>query len=110
MSLQFHSDVKVVIDAGARGNSLAGSSPDAPGARNQYRVTTPKLPPPPPVCAHQRSRLGSFASRLARIVCTPPEAVTVTTSTPHRWSTTRPLRRTRQPQPPPATWPPMPTE
>ena len=55
MSLQFHSALKVVIDAGARGNSLAGSSPYKSGDRNQYLVTTPKLPPPPPVCAHQSS-------------------------------------------------------
>jgi len=31
------------------------SAPEASGDRNQYRVTMPKLPPPPPVCAHQRS-------------------------------------------------------
>ena len=30
MSLQFHSALKVVIDPGARGNSVVGSSPDAP--------------------------------------------------------------------------------
>ena len=35
MSLQFHSALKVVIDSGARGNSLAGSSPEASGDRNQ---------------------------------------------------------------------------
>ena len=35
MSLQLHSALNVVIDSGARGNSAAGSSPDAPGDRNQ---------------------------------------------------------------------------
>ena len=35
MSLQFHSALKVVIDSGARGSNLAGSSPDASGERNQ---------------------------------------------------------------------------
>ena len=84
MSLQFHSALKVVIDSGAGGNSLAGSSPDVPGERNQYRVTTPKLPPPPPVCAHQRSRCGSDASRDATTLRARPSSSTVTTSTAYR--------------------------
>src|SRR5205809_6949791 len=81
MLLQLHSALKVVIDSGARGNSLAGSSPDVPGDRNQYRVTTPKLPPPPPVCAHQRSRFGSSVSRVAMTILACPPSSTVTTST-----------------------------
>ena len=84
MALQLHSALKVVIDAGAWGNSLAGSSPDASGDRNQYRVTMPKLPPPPPVCAHQRSRCGSDVSRVATTLLARPPASTVTTSTAYR--------------------------
>ena len=65
MSLQLHSALNVVIDSGARGSSVAGSSPDASGDRNQYRVTTPKLPPPaagvrPPQVA---IRIGRLARR-----------------------------------------------
>ena len=37
--------------AGGCGSSFAGLVPVAPGERNQKRVTTPKLPPPPPVWA-----------------------------------------------------------
>ena len=81
MSLQSHSALKVVMDSGAEGSSPAGSSPDAPGDRNQYRVTMPKLPPPPPVCAHQRSRFGSDASRVATTLLARPPSLMVTTST-----------------------------
>jgi len=81
---QFHSALSVVIDSGARGNRWPGSSPDASGDRNQYRVTMPKLPPPPPVCAHQRSRFGSDASRVATTLLARPSAATVTTSTAYR--------------------------
>ena len=84
MSPQLHSALKVVIDCGAGGNNLAGSSPDAPGDLNQYRVTTPKLPPPPPVCAHQRSRCGSEVSRVATTLLACPRSSTVTTSTAYR--------------------------
>src|ERR1700730_3709780 len=84
VSLQFHSARKDVIVSGARGSSLAGSSPDAPGDRNQYRVTTPKLPPPPPVCPHQSSRCGSDGSRVATTPLARPPSSTVTTSTAYR--------------------------
>ena len=44
MSLQFHSALKVLIDTGA-GRRLAESSRMRQAPRNQYQVTTPKLPP-----------------------------------------------------------------
>ena len=75
MSVQFHSPLKVVIDSGARGNSVAGSLPDAPGERNQNRVATPKLPAPPPVCAHQSSRFGSDVSLVATTLLARPGLV-----------------------------------
>ncbi len=84
MSLQFHSALKVVIDSGARGINVVGSPPDALGDRNQYRVTTPKFPPPAPVCAHQRSRFGSVGSRVATTLLALPLSLTVTTSTAYR--------------------------
>ena len=45
------------------GKQPGGIGPLTPGDLNQYRVTMPKLPPPPPVCAHHKSRLGSDGSR-----------------------------------------------
>ncbi len=50
---------------GRLGNSSAGSSPWASRLRNQNFVATPKFPPPPPVCAHHRSRFESPSSRVA---------------------------------------------
>src|SRR5439155_7441581 len=86
-----------------------GGSTSAPGERSQYRVTTPKLPPPPPVCAHQRSRFGSSGSRVATTTRTSPFLSTTTTSTAYRWSATAPYRRDNGPSPPPAKCPPAPT-
>ncbi len=81
-SVQFQETLKTSTDSGALGSSKAGSEPAASGDRNQYRVTMPKLPPPPPVCAHQRSWLGSDASRVATTLLAVPLSSTTTTSTP----------------------------
>src|SRR6266568_6278410 len=64
---------------GAFGSSSVGSLDVAPGERSQYRVTTPKLPPPPPVCAHHRSRCGSSGSLVAITALARPSASTTTT-------------------------------
>src|SRR3954468_5422860 len=77
MSLQLHSALKVATDSGA-----GGSNP--PESLNQKRVTTPKLPAPPPVWAHQSSRLGSELSRVATTLLARPFSSTVTTSTAYR--------------------------
>ena len=84
MSRQFHAALNVSTEAGALGSSRAGSLPAASGDLNQYRVTMPKLPPPPPVCAHHRSRLGSDGSRVAVTLLAVPVSSTTTTSTPYR--------------------------
>src|ERR1700759_4472768 len=62
--------------AGGLGSSVEGVLPVALGERNQYRVTMPKFPPPPPVWAHHSSRLGSAASRVATTQRAVPEAST----------------------------------
>ncbi len=94
---------------GGRGSRLAGSASDASGERIQYRVITPKFPPPPPVWAHQRSLFGSVSSRVATTVDTFRSWSTTTTSTAYRWSTLSPSSRDSGPQPPPLMCPPAPT-
>src|SRR5690606_39005739 len=76
------------------------------GARltlNLYLVYTPKLPPPPPREAHNRSELRFLFAR--RIL---PFASTISSST--RLSLIKPIVRWSGPIPPPAVIPPIPTE
>jgi hypothetical protein len=84
---------------GALGNDSAGVRPVDVADRIRYRTTTPKFPPPPPVCAHQRSLY--WLSRVATTARARPWASTTTTSTPYRWSTTEPYLRDSGPYPPP---------
>src|SRR5258707_11341447 len=84
ISSQFHCVLNLSTEGGALGNSLAGSVPLAPGDLNQYRVTMPKLPPPPPVCAHPRSRLGSPGSRVPPPLPAGPSSSPPPTPTPSR--------------------------
>src|SRR5690606_15201329 len=76
------------------------------GARltlNLYLVYTPKLPPPPPREAHNRSELRFLLAR--RIL---PFASTISSST--RLSLIKPIVRWSGPIPPPAVIPPIPTD
>src|SRR5512142_2207051 len=95
--------------AGLGGRIRVGSVEVADGERNQNRVTTPMLPPPPPEQAHHRSRFGSLALRVATTDRALPLLPTTTTSTAYRWSEMTPYWRDRAPNPPPVTWPPIPT-
>lgn len=106
MSSQFHATPNTKIDSGAFGNRRVGSLPPTFGDRNQQRVTMPKLPPPAPVWAHQRARLGSAGSRVATTLRAVPSAST--TSRPYRRSAAKPYCRHKKPNAPPETCAPIP--
>ena len=65
-------------------------------------VTTPKLPPPPPLDAHSRSACSAGSA-----VTTRESAVTI--STDRRLSQVSPYLRPKTPMPPPRVSPAMPT-
>ncbi len=68
---------------------------------NSSAVTAPKLPPPPPHRAQNRSPSGYGES--ARTRRTRPSAVTISTS--RRWSQARPQARVNADRPPPRVTP-----
>ena len=79
-----HATEAVVWPDGRFGRRSVGSSPCPSRLRNQNLVATPKFPPPPPVCAHHRSRCGSSASRVAVTAFALPCSSTTTVSTAYR--------------------------
>ena len=75
---------------------------DTACVRKTSRVTIPKLPPPPPRHAQNRSAWWFLSATR-----TLPSAVTICTET--RLSEASPQARDASPKPPPSAWPPMPT-
>ncbi len=78
-------------------------APRARCVRSEKLVTMPKLPPPPPWHAQNRSSSESAVTRWTR-----PSAVTIVTAS--MLSVMRPQRRPASPWPPPSARPATPTE
>src|ERR1019366_4943132 len=70
---------------------------------NVNSVTTPKLPPPPPLSAHNRSESDCLSTERNA-----PSAVTIRTA--RRLSIVNPRCREARPNPPPSVTPAIPTD
>jgi hypothetical protein len=84
---------------------VASTAPKKPGntwVRRVRRVTTPKVPPPPPLRAQNSSRL-----RTGLAIRTAPSAVTTSASSRFAAAVPNPLEKL--PNPPPRTSPATPT-
>src|SRR5215468_3557223 len=90
-------------DGPTRSDHRARCEPAGSGwVRSVSRVTTPKVPPPPPLSAQNRSGL-----RAALAIRTAPSAVT--TSASSRFAAAVPKPFEKAPKPPPCTRPATPT-